>query len=1745
FSAGDFNGDGKMDFLYRRDNSQNVHVLVSTGSGFVDQFWGTKTYLTTDNGEFSAGDFNGDGKTDFFYRRDNSQDVYVLVSTGSGFVEQYWGTKTYQTTNAREFSAGDFNGDGKMDFLYRRDNSQNMHVLVADGIFPDLLTTISNGLGGTTTLEYKPSTQYTNTQLPYPVQTLSKIITNDGNGHVSNILYDYAEGFHHISERDFRGFHYVKMTGQAGAGGEQTVSETWFHQGNDTAVDVNNPNVANGYLKGFPYRSKVKDGAGNLYSETTTTYQDDDNGLPPFFTPPSSVVNNICDGTSCGKQTRTDFTYDIYGNITREDQYGDTGTSTDDRTVTRTYLPNTTAWILGLPATEKIYQGLGTSVQVAGTDFYYDGTTSCSSPSSNQQPTKGNLTRVVKWLSGGTSPETRMAYDAYGNVTCTLDPRGNPTTLVYDTPSQTFAISATNALEHVTSTSYYGVNGVTMTTGLYGQVKTVTDPNGAVTTSEYDALGRRTKVTQPNGFWTTTAYNSFGTVGSQHVYSTSSLGLSSWTYFDGLGRTIKSRSTGPDSKIVVSEVRYDNRGAVTQQSLPVFEPATPTQWKTFLYDPLGRTLRATNPDASRGLYCYDDWVTVSVDANNHRRRNVSDAYGRILTTQEYTGTYATCDTSVGSPYATTTYTYDVLGNLKTVTDAKGNISTMTYDTLSRKTAMHDPDMGNWSYLYDAAGNLTRQTDAKSQNIYFQYDALNRRQQKDYGTQKALGSGNVNYVYDGATDFRTGRLQKVLDGAGITTFYYNNMGEVIRTDKAVSGVTYTTQTTYDGLGRVLNLTYPDLSVVTHTYNGPQLWQVKEGSTVYAAYTGFNAQGQPSNLTLGNGTATTYTYDPNNYRLKTLMTEKAAFTIQNLTYTFDAGGNITTLADPMPGHKNQTFVYDALDRLTSAGGPYGGVYYTYDQIGNMLSNSRLGSYTYPASGSSSVRPHAVATAGGNTYTYDANGNMTGGAGRTISYDYENRPVTIGAETLAGPEWIMKGAGDTDGDSKTDLVWRNASTGDAAIWRMNGTTRISAGIVASPGQTLDIKGVGDVDGDGKADLIWRDSNTGTVTIWLMNGATVTTSGVAGGVGLNWTIQGIGDTNGDGKADIVWRDTSGTTAIWLMNGTTMSSAGYPGGAGLNWVINGVGDTNGDGKADLVWRDTNSGATAIWFMNGTTMSSAGYPGGAGLDWSITNVGDTNGDGKADLVWRHTNGTVSVWLLNGASVQQTGQPGAAGMEWAIKSVGDVDGDGKGDLIWQNTTTGLTTPTSYIWVLNGTTVQSFNGQAPWWVPGPTTTTYVYDGDGGRVKKTVGSTMTTYIGKLYVCEGTSCAKMIFAGGQRIAIKQVNSGSTSYFHPDHLGSTSLLTNSSGVKEEDVVYYPFGETYTNTGTANVAYKYTGKELDSSTGLYFYEARYYDAVLGRFISADTIVPNATDPQAFNRYTYANNNPILYNDPTGHLGIKSIKKGLKKVSRSIEKKLGPVGSIFVGVTLQFNPQLFALTGGLSFVAGTAHLTQSKEGRYVLAGEIIVGTAVASWYCGGCAAQPALLGEVTLGTTGALSAAANGQDISKGLLIGTVIGGATGAFTGYFAPTGADASSLPFISKITLAGKVGFIQGFSEELTRQLASSGGNFGSLQPLKLGLGGIKGAGFRALGAGSSEFFGGISGPSTNSAYSITKDGDEIVFKGLSELRVSYGDNLAAGLGRLIEPTLPTSLHAVRNALPLSLLFTSGFDLADVVKK
>ncbi|MEM3555093.1 MAG: RHS repeat-associated core domain-containing protein, partial [Candidatus Micrarchaeaceae archaeon] len=104
---------------------------------------------------------------------------------------------------------------------------------------------------------------------------------------------------------------------------------------------------------------------------------------------------------------------------------------------------------------------------------------------------------------------------------------------------------------------------------------------------------------------------------------------------------------------------------------------------------------------------------------------------------------------------------------------------------------------------------------------------------------------------------------------------------------------------------------------------------------------------------------------------------------------------------------------------------------------------------------------------------------------------------------------------------------------------------------------------------------------------------------------------------------------------------------------------------------------------------------------------------------------------------------------------------------------------------------------------------------------------------------------------------------------GSTAVVANASGAKVGEVRYKAWGEERPACGsppcgTIPTTYRYTGQRWESGIGLYFYNARWYDPALGRFVQPDTVQPDPGDPQQLSRFSYARNNPLRFADPTGH-----------------------------------------------------------------------------------------------------------------------------------------------------------------------------------------------------------------------------------------------------------------------------------------
>lgn len=162
----------------------------------------------------------------------------------------------------------------------------------------------------------------------------------------------------------------------------------------------------------------------------------------------------------------------------------------------------------------------------------------------------------------------------------------------------------------------------------------------------------------------------------------------------------------------------------------------------------------------------------------------------------------------------------------------------------------------------------------------------------------------------------------------------------------------------------------------------------------------------------------------------------------------------------------------------------------------------------------------------------------------------------------------------------------------------------------------------------------------------------------------------------------------------------------------------------------------------------------------------------------------------------------------------------------------------------------------------TISLTYDGESQRAKKTGAGKDTYYYSNEFEIIDNIDTFYIFAGNLRVAM--VKDNTPTYFHKDHLGSSTAMTNAQGNIIETAMYMPFGGKRGDTGISVSGYKFTDQELDAESGLYNYDARLYDPIVGRFISPDAIIPNAFYSQSHNRYSYCLNHPLKYNDPSGH-----------------------------------------------------------------------------------------------------------------------------------------------------------------------------------------------------------------------------------------------------------------------------------------
>ncbi|RPI79435.1 MAG: hypothetical protein EHM45_02900, partial [Desulfobacteraceae bacterium] len=438
---GDINGDGLVDIIQHQPymDYRQMDIYFSKGDGSFDSRTSDTLYDFPYTDPIYFGDVNGDGMIDLVrYQLDNTpiNPVYVYLSRGNGIFATRVQTLLTNYIESDQIILADINGDNLDDLLQLSINSLDSYL--AQGKADYLITKIENGMGGWADIQYTSSFAWPNEYLPFKIQTVTSITTNDGRGTTSINSYTYNNGYYDITEREFRGFKEVAQINPNG-----TTERTTFNQ------------------KDYYFKGRIEK------SETRTTSSPSSTLLQRVTNTWAQEVLNSSTGQTFVKLNRKlsesfysptvsvqeDFTYNnTHGGVLTQITSSPTHPSPENITKTNEYQnygSGTNGW-----AWRTIKETLTGSVSGKVRETY-----------STYYSTTGNLWTKTSWENGKTPdqyPKVEMTYDSYGNVTSVKDALGNITYTEYES-TNTFpdkitappTMFATRTVNHITEALSY------------------------------------------------------------------------------------------------------------------------------------------------------------------------------------------------------------------------------------------------------------------------------------------------------------------------------------------------------------------------------------------------------------------------------------------------------------------------------------------------------------------------------------------------------------------------------------------------------------------------------------------------------------------------------------------------------------------------------------------------------------------------------------------------------------------------------------------------------------------------------------------------------------------------------------------------------------------------------------------------------------------------------------------------------------------------------------------------------------------------------------------------------------------------------------------------------------------------------------------------------------------------------------------------------------------------------------------
>ncbi|WP_282110062.1 SpvB/TcaC N-terminal domain-containing protein [Shewanella algicola] len=1002
----DYNGDGRQDILYPNyarkqylyecwnwtSNESCRAVDGGNAPKFYDHdVWYWNVLLTNPDGKsftdvplpvygalatLSPIDLTGDGRVDFV--------------TGMGFesdaTKRTWFYGSKQGGKPPSYPVG---------------FTLFAHVDTQDTV----VKSIKTGMGEKLQLDYtqlkniypKPeATEYPYVNFTNTMRVVATLKEDNGLNGFNNTTYYYKNARFHIAGRGFQGFSDIIETNTDAQSLLTLTTETMFSQTFPWSGTVMKKTVKDGQQNTLnEYR--VNELSPSL-SDYTAGIANQDGGKSWCFYPKNT--------TTVTKSINTITTVSTVTNTQEKNRFCQT-TRTSTKTVDDTIEHNKSStqdytdlagWsvpTLSTASQSVIYKTAHGSVLLNPANTATSQKTT-HTYGSNEQSVKALLSSRIEGtdtLQGVATTTTYSNYDKYGNASkVSVGDRYNQVAMTND---GYFAYKTFNAQWP----------GVAVTTNTYdpltGQMLTSVDMNGVTTTNQVNFIGvvqsssatKGALVIQPTNYvslqWETGdyAYKQIVQADGQPQ---------AVTYFDSLGRPVKQVTDGFEGEIT-SETAYDARGNIVSETKPTEDYGTQITTQFEGYDALGRPARKIYDDGMvsyQSEYDYADGITTNISVSGGLNASMSRSYnslGQLLSTTDAKG---------NKSY----FAYNAAGLPVLIQDVLGSKITARYDDLGRKAWFNDPNMGVWNFTYNQYGELITQTDARNITTTFNYDKVGRQTSQ-------TGQQTRTWVYD--TNVGYGKLYQAKVDGHIQTHSYDTAGRIKQTVTAIGSLSFTEKYAYDSqFGRIKAMQYPSGEHVAYRFddNGylvEDYQRFTDGSEQslriiddYSAFGSINQQ------TFSNNYVQQFSRNLAGSPTSICTSSSAGCStigVQYLNYDYDGMGNLAFQHNVITQFK-ESYNYDELMRVddstkTYKGITYAAVNYDYDAAGNILVKGDYGSqYLYGSVGKGAggnAGPNAIRQfirGGTKTFTYDNNGNRLTGDGVTLTYNDQNKPLTV---------------------------------------------------------------------------------------------------------------------------------------------------------------------------------------------------------------------------------------------------------------------------------------------------------------------------------------------------------------------------------------------------------------------------------------------------------------------------------------------------------------------------------------------------------------------------------------------------------------------------------------------------------------------------------------------------------------------------------------------------------------------------------